>query len=164
MSVDKLVDSTQLNEDLTSVANAIRTKGGTSVQLAFPAGFVSAIDAIPTGGGVQIATGTVIGDDTTIVKFACSFLPDVVYVKRIDTTVLSSRVFGGFIGFSNGTVEGKCLFQNNADTLNFSNYTGSLTDKGFSLSDGVVMFTTNLTDRKFSSECEYMYYAVKWTT
>lgn len=37
--------------DLTSVANAIRTKGGTSAQLAFPAGFVSAIEAIPTGGG-----------------------------------------------------------------------------------------------------------------
>lgn len=51
MSVDKLVDSTQLDADLTSVANAIRTKGGTSASLAFPAGFVSAIDAIPTGGG-----------------------------------------------------------------------------------------------------------------
>lgn len=37
--------------DLTSVANAIRTKGGTSAALAFPAGFVSAIGAIPTGGG-----------------------------------------------------------------------------------------------------------------
>lgn len=51
MSVDKLVDSTQLDADLTSVANAIRTKGGTSAQLAFPAGFVSAVEAIPTGGG-----------------------------------------------------------------------------------------------------------------
>ncbi|MBQ1716811.1 MAG: leucine-rich repeat protein [Ruminococcus sp.] len=51
MAVDKLVDSTQLNADLTLVANAIRTKGGTSAQLAFPSGFVSAIDAIPTGGG-----------------------------------------------------------------------------------------------------------------
>lgn len=37
--------------DFTSIANAIRTKGGTSAQLAFPAGFVSAIGAIPTGGG-----------------------------------------------------------------------------------------------------------------
>lgn len=37
--------------DLTSVANAIRTKGGTSAQLAFPADFVSAIAAIPSGGG-----------------------------------------------------------------------------------------------------------------
>lgn len=51
MALDKLVDSTQLDSDLTSVANAIRTKGGTSAQLAFPAGFVSAIGDIPTGGG-----------------------------------------------------------------------------------------------------------------
>lgn len=49
MAVDKLVDSTQLDADLTSVANAIRTKGGTSAQMAFPAGFVSAVQAIPTG-------------------------------------------------------------------------------------------------------------------
>lgn len=51
MSVDKLVDSTQLDSDLTLVANAIRTKGGTSAQLAFPAGFVQAIGDIETGGG-----------------------------------------------------------------------------------------------------------------
>jgi hypothetical protein len=51
MAVDKLVDSTQLDSDLTAVANAIRTKGGTSTSLAFPTGFVNAIDAIPTGGG-----------------------------------------------------------------------------------------------------------------
>lgn len=53
MAVDKLVDSAQLNADLTSVANAIRTKGGTSGQLAFPAGFVSAVEAIPAGGGIS---------------------------------------------------------------------------------------------------------------
>lgn len=51
MAVDKLVDSTQLDADLTSVANAIRTKGGTSASLAFPSGFVSAIADIPSGGG-----------------------------------------------------------------------------------------------------------------
>lgn len=51
MAVDKLVDSSQLDSDLTSVANAIRTKGGTSASLAFPADFVSAIAAIPSGGG-----------------------------------------------------------------------------------------------------------------
>lgn len=51
MAVDKLVDSTQLDADLTSVANAIRTKGGTSASLLFPSEFVSAIQAIPTGGG-----------------------------------------------------------------------------------------------------------------
>ncbi len=44
-----LVDSA----DLTSVADAIRTKGGTSAQLEFPDGFVDAIDDIETGGGGQ---------------------------------------------------------------------------------------------------------------
>ena len=51
MSVDKLVNSTQLDSDLTSVANAIRTKSGGSGQLAFPSGFVSEIGNIPSGGG-----------------------------------------------------------------------------------------------------------------
>lgn len=58
MSVDKLVDSTQLNSDLTSVANAIRTKGGTSASLEFPDDFVSAIQAISTGTDVSDTTAT----------------------------------------------------------------------------------------------------------
>ena len=44
MALDKLVDSAQLDADLASVADAIRAKGGTSAQLAFPAGFVGAIE------------------------------------------------------------------------------------------------------------------------
>ena len=51
MALDKLVDSEQLNNDLTVVANAIRAKGETSASLAFPNGFVSAIEDIQTGGG-----------------------------------------------------------------------------------------------------------------
>lgn len=58
MAVDKLVDSTQLDADLTSVANAIRTKGGTSAELSFPDGFVDAVDAIPTGGATDLVIGT----------------------------------------------------------------------------------------------------------
>lgn len=55
MALDKLVDSTQLDAGLGSVADAIRAKGSTSAQLSFPAGFVSAIGAISTGGGnVQV--------------------------------------------------------------------------------------------------------------
>lgn len=42
----------KVNDDsLASVANAIRTKGGTTEPLAFPDGFVSAISAIQTGDG-----------------------------------------------------------------------------------------------------------------
>lgn len=48
MAVDKLVDSTQLDADLTSVANAIRAKSGGSNSLAFPSGFITEIASIPT--------------------------------------------------------------------------------------------------------------------
>lgn len=51
MGADKLVDSTELNSDLTSVADAIRSQGGTSAPLVFPSGFVSAIEGISTGSG-----------------------------------------------------------------------------------------------------------------
>ena len=37
--------------DLTKVASAIRAKGGTTAQLVYPDGFVTAIQAIETGGG-----------------------------------------------------------------------------------------------------------------
>lgn len=37
--------------DLINIANAIRAKGGTSASLAYPSGFVSAINAIPTSSG-----------------------------------------------------------------------------------------------------------------
>lgn len=58
MAIDKAIDSSALNSNLTSIANAIRTKGGTSAPLAFPAGFVSAIGNIPTGTPVQTYSGT----------------------------------------------------------------------------------------------------------
>ena len=37
------------DSELTSVANAIRAKGGTSSPLSYPQGYISAINAIPTG-------------------------------------------------------------------------------------------------------------------
>lgn len=39
------------DQEIKSIADAIRAKGGTSAALTFPAGFVSAIEAISTGGG-----------------------------------------------------------------------------------------------------------------
>ncbi|MBP5720416.1 MAG: leucine-rich repeat protein [Bacteroidales bacterium] len=74
MALDKLVDSTQLDADLTSVANAIRTKGGTSADLEFPSGFVTAIGNISGGGGgIDMPTITVTWNDNwdTIVSVVC---------------------------------------------------------------------------------------------
>ena len=50
MAYDKIVDSAVLDAGLTSVADAIRQKGGTSATLAFPQGFVDAIGNISGGG------------------------------------------------------------------------------------------------------------------
>ena len=44
--------------DLTSVANAIREKGGTTDPLIYPEGFVTAIQAIQSGGGEETLFGT----------------------------------------------------------------------------------------------------------
>lgn len=51
MAEYKVVDAEKLDADLSSVADAIRTKGGTSESLEFPQGFVNAVGAIESGGG-----------------------------------------------------------------------------------------------------------------
>lgn len=51
MAYDKVVDSSALDADLTVVANAIKSKSGTTEKLSFPDGFVSAVQGIQAGGG-----------------------------------------------------------------------------------------------------------------
>jgi hypothetical protein len=55
MAVDKLVDSTQLDADLTDVADEIRTAGGTLLPLSFPDDYVVAIGDI---GNTEIKTAS----------------------------------------------------------------------------------------------------------
>ena len=91
MAVDKLVDSSQLNSNLTSVANAIRTKGGTSAQLAFPAGFVSAIGDISTGitpdYPLKIACGKIKPSETTSkITVPCGDMQKVIMATMICET------------------------------------------------------------------------------
>lgn len=53
-----MADYLTTDTELTSVANAIRTKGGTSAQLEYPSGFVTAIGDIQTGGTLQTKSVT----------------------------------------------------------------------------------------------------------
>lgn len=61
MAYDKVVDSSVLDAGLKQIADAIREKGGTSDNLAFPQAMADAIAAIEAGGGGggDIAYGTV---------------------------------------------------------------------------------------------------------
>ena len=87
MAVDKLVDSAQLDSDLTSIANAIRTKGGTSAQLAFPQDFITAINAISGGTGAISVVDTADSHGGTIRTITA--------LDISDTTAVASDVASG---------------------------------------------------------------------
>lgn len=79
--------------DLTSVANAIRTAGGTSAQLEFPTGFVNAIDNISGGGGNVVGgtfTGTTAGDKAISVPYTGNGFPIALMVFVADGSENSS--------------------------------------------------------------------------
>lgn len=56
---DYLTDTTEL----TSIADAIRAKGGTSAALEYPTGYVTAIANIPSGGGTDTSDATMTSGD-----------------------------------------------------------------------------------------------------
>ena len=101
MALDKIVDSAQLDSDLTSVANAIRAKSGGSGQLAFPAGFVSEIGNIPSGGANHEAdilsgslSGTYVNDEVTSLRAqSLSGLTGLTSVSMPNVTGLNGNSF-----------------------------------------------------------------------
>lgn len=66
MAYDKVIDSSALDANLASIAEAIRTKGGTTDQLVFPAGFISAIEAIEAGSGDIVVGSFTLTESLTI--------------------------------------------------------------------------------------------------
>ena len=85
-----MADYLTTDTELTSVANAIRTKGGTSEQLVYPTGFVSAIEAIPTGGSsVSTCTMEVTNDPDVICSNFSGGAPSGTYVAVAEYAVYS---------------------------------------------------------------------------
>ena len=88
MALDKVVDSAQLDADLTAVADAIRDRAGTSEPLVFPDGFVGAVEGIPdymamrcTGTLTEYRNDTI----TTIVKcgFCAAYVLEKLYLPAV---------------------------------------------------------------------------------
>lgn len=114
MAVDKLVDSTQLDSDLTSVANAIRAKSGSSGQLAFPSGFVSEIGNIPSGGGgsgmTLLGSGTYTkASDSASISIPVTYTGTPKLFYAVNTTPKASAaqtvLFGRWIEFEDADAE-----------------------------------------------------------
>lgn len=57
------------DSEITSIADAIRTKGGTSSALVFPTDFVTAIQNIPSGGGTDVSDTTAVAGDVLSGKY-----------------------------------------------------------------------------------------------
>lgn len=79
--------------DLTKVASAIREKGGTSDSLVYPDGFVTAIQAIQTGGGTS-GSQTGIVDTSASYKIIYTYFPDAVSVT-VPTRVVTATSAAG---------------------------------------------------------------------
>ena len=119
-----MTDYLTTDTELTSVANAIRTKGGTSAALTYPAGFVSAIEAIPTGGGsVKTCTITISpnGDDVVCSNFSGGaptggFAAVSSFQGTYGYTIMTFMSSGGALSFSEATSGStNCTFAVNDD-------------------------------------------------
>lgn len=95
MAFDKVIDSAQLDADLTSVADAIRERAGTSGKLDFPSGMVSAVPSVFTAGEEAERKRCVAkhyaevfyGNGQTSVSFHVPFEPDFIAVLCSDSDV-----------------------------------------------------------------------------
>lgn len=103
--------------ELTSIANAIRTKGGTSASLVYPSGFISAINAIPTGSSIDVESLTITQNGIYTAPTGKAYSPVTVSVSSSAPNLSSLTVTPteaqqaftpatGFDGYSSVTVNG----------------------------------------------------------
>lgn len=102
MALDKVVDSAALDAGMTSVANAIRAKGGTTEPLSWPDGFKAAVDSITGGiaGAVLLESGefTLAEDTDQVYTVELNDVPDlfVCYAETPETDTSSAATDGAF--------------------------------------------------------------------
>lgn len=96
---------------LGSVADAIRTKGGTSAPLTYPQGFIDAIDDIQTGGSAVIQSLSVTQNGTyTAPSGVDGYSPVTVNVSGGDTPIPADGKTRIFIHIADGTPDNRLTF------------------------------------------------------
>lgn len=154
----KFVDADQLDADLESVAESIRSKGGTSEQLAFPDGFKSAIDAISKGVTIQRKTGTVSisGTDKSV---ECGLKPDAVFFTG--TVPYTGEAVHAGVAFTEKNVTSMAtMFSGPSSSYVLSSFTVTQTSTGFTVKG--VKLNTSL-EQSNESNRSVNYIAIKYT-
>ena len=120
-----MADYLVTDTELTTVANAIRTRGGTSASLECPDEFVTAIENIPTGGTAAISI-----EDTT--DSAGGTIRTITALDISDTTAVAADVASGkYFYTSDGTKTSGTASGGGGTTIeekdvNFIDYDGTL--------------------------------------
>lgn len=156
MSVDKLVDSAQLESDLTSVADAIRAKTGGTADLQFPADFVSEIGSISGGGDdtdfVDLVEKSITSVNnaniTTVGRSAFTMCNSLLSVNLPNATVINQDAFNGCGNLLSvnvpkaATISGASLFYNNYQlkSISFPSATSKLGGNSFRFDTQLVYF------------------------
>lgn len=167
MAFDKVVDSSSLDAGMTSVADAIRAKAGTTDKLVWPDGFKAAIEAI-SGGGGKYQAGTLIGDGTANAVIPLEFEPDFLYIQLTDTdTTLDANhtLFGAIVrdycyaalmraANATNAVNGGSGFQ-------IIGLYGSMQNNA-TYESGVLTWFLSPSGRKFYNGASYTWVARKW--
>lgn len=140
MAIDKAIDSTLLNANLTLIADAVRAKSGASAQLAFPDGFVSAINGISGGSYAYIVadfpvstTSCTCSNGTVTLTADAAALAKGLYVFAIPSagtwTVSTTN------GTDTVTKEVEITAEGQAESVSISFWNGALYDAGNQYTD-----------------------------
>lgn len=166
-----MADYLVTDTELTNIANAIRTKGGTQSTLEFPADFVMAINNITTGGAT--VTGSFIGSGTIEETISCDFEPDLIYIYgdlsgSIDLRgVVSIIIIKDTMALQTSDTSSSSVVENGQYlSHNITGYNESETSylhATYSNGTLTVSTGTNTTANKFNSSITYSYKLIKWS-
>lgn len=128
MTYDKIVDSVQLDANLTSIANAIRERNGTSEQISFPDGFVTAINALETGGAFTVNSTNLHDTSTDITNIYIDADVEKEYTgwKATDYIPVAANAVYAFYNNSSIYIQGVYCAKYSADKKYISRFDGGV--------------------------------------
>lgn len=158
-----MADYLVTDTELTSVADAIRTKGGTSANLSFPTEFVSAINAIATGKQVASGTYTAPSSDVTSGTVILTTIADLGFTPS--AIIFRQRTSGSF---GTGYIQVSMIFPYDNNNYYFFYFGAGGNGSGpvatmatgnarVGISDGKVLFTATSNAKLKAGQAYYWY-------